>query len=246
MFLRPALCTLLLITTLGLPISYATTYDAADDFSLLNNPNGPWSYGFKDELGGTFFPYYNTLTTAEGLSLWYGETEYLFGGIPDIDPVIAHNGTGAPVGSGNLIWAPDQLSLHPGVITWPYDIYNDNPYSILRWTAPGAGTYLISASFTGLDGGGTTTDVHVLLNGVSLFDALVNGFGPDSEQAFLASLSLSGGDIIDFAVGPNGEYQRDTTALDATVAANTIPEPGSLLLLGTGLGLLGLAVRRKK
>lgn len=30
------------------------TWNAAADFSLTNNPNGPWSYGWSDTLGGTF------------------------------------------------------------------------------------------------------------------------------------------------------------------------------------------------
>ena len=65
------------------------------------------------------------------------------------------------------------LALHPGP---------KGEYSVVRWTAPEAGTVEISTRFTGL-AERATTDVHVLHNGRALFDGLVNvGAGGNSAD----------------------------------------------------------------
>src|SRR5947209_17146020 len=35
----------------------AQEYDAAANFSPTGNPNGTWSYGWSDSLGGSFVPF---------------------------------------------------------------------------------------------------------------------------------------------------------------------------------------------
>jgi hypothetical protein len=78
---------------------------------------------------------------------------------------------------------------------------------------------------------GTTTDVHILLNGVSPFDGAVNGFGPSSDQSFATSLSLQVGDHLDFAVGDgaDGSFLNDSTGLEATIS-DAIPEPSTFAI----------------
>jgi hypothetical protein len=72
---------------------------------------------------------------------------------------------------------------------------------VIRFTAPDAGTFVLATSFTGIDfAGPTTTDVHVLLNGSSIFDGNVDGFGPGSGPSFTTTLTLHAGDTVDFAV----------------------------------------------
>jgi hypothetical protein len=225
--------------------SYAINFNAAADFSAVNNPNGAWSYGYMDSLAGTFFAYNNTISPS-GLSIWYASETELRQGYIDIDPVITHNGTNAAIGSGNLIWAPGELSLHPGVVTGPFNVH---PYSVLRWTAPSAGEYAINALFYGLDLTGTTTDVHILLNGIGIFSDDVIGFGSASKQSFLGSRFLNLGDTLDFAVGPAAylppyyDYEFDTTGISVNISQD-VPEPASITL--TFLGLVGLyAIRRR-
>src|SRR5205814_1352428 len=36
------------------PLVTSQTYDLSHDFSIMNNPNGAWSYGAKTNLGGAF------------------------------------------------------------------------------------------------------------------------------------------------------------------------------------------------
>ncbi|MBO0698168.1 MAG: hypothetical protein J2P46_07225, partial [Zavarzinella sp.] len=92
-------------------------------------------------------------------------------------------------------------------------------HSVVRWTAPAAGTYDVAALFTGDDL--TSTDVHVWHNGVSIFDGTVNGFrsGPYFETA----VTVAAGDTIDFRVGPNGNFFSDSTGLDAVITPDSGP-----------------------
>ena len=73
--------------------------------------------------------------------------------------------------------APGQFALHPGP---------GGEYAVVRYVAPEAGEASIDAVFTGLDIFGTTTDVHVLLNGNALFDGLV----PEPTTAVLLGFGL--------------------------------------------------------
>jgi hypothetical protein len=93
---------------------------------------------------------------------------------------------------------------------------------VVRFAAPAAGSYAVNAAFFGLDfAGPTTTDVNILVAGISIFDGIVNGFGPGTGPIFATNLNLNAGDTIDFAVGvgPNGNYANDLTGLAATVSA---------------------------
>lgn len=228
------------------PLASAAVYSAAGDFSSVANPNGAWQYGWSNSVGGLFNLHTSSVDSG-GLSVWHSGINLLGG----YDPVVAHNGTGAPVGNAELTWAPGQLTLHPGVYTAPFDIYTQRPYAVLRWTAPHAGGFSLTAEFFGLDAlGRTGTDIHLLRNGVALFEDDVVGYGEPSKIGYANVLSMLAGDTLDVVVGPGarlpplGDYQWDTTAASLTITNVAVPEPASLGLLA--LGLAGLAWRRSR
>ena len=71
---------------------------------------------------------------------------------------------------GTVAVPPDVLDLHPA---------SDGRDSVVRWSAPLAGVYEIIGFFEGLDFvGPTTTDTHVLVNGVSIIDIPINNSSP--------------------------------------------------------------------
>lgn len=107
---------------------------------------------------------------------------------------------------------------------------NSGQYSLVRFVAPVAGTYKISARFAGVHFGLSTTDVHVLHNGTSLFVADIDGYGGDPTfhkvqrsspaAAYSGQVDLKAGDTVTFAVGygKNKTNFGDTTGLFARVA----------------------------
>ncbi len=214
-------------------------YDPAASFSTTNNPNGVWRYGWSQTLGSAF-----TLDTffqrLDGiLPEWGGNLTR------DGNPGIYHNDTGSAQTVATLTMPAGSLAEHPGV---------GGQYALLRFTAPSSGTYSIAGSFSGFDfAGPTTTDVHVLVDGVSRFDGAIVGFGPDSAAPFRVNLPLVSGETVDFAVGTgsDGSFAFDMTGLATRVTQvippQAVPEPVSLGPFGVGSRvLLGYAWRPRR
>jgi len=128
--------------------------------------------------------------------------------VAPVEPWVALNPTKQTIEALGITWPPGHLAFHPGP---------DNEFSVVRWSAPAAGEVQVEAGFTGL-AERATTDVHVLHNGRSLFDALLNLGGSPNECRFARSFSVVAGDTIDCVVGSgNGNYGGDTTGLAVTI-----------------------------
>jgi hypothetical protein len=212
--------------TFSTAVASVTSYDPAADFSLSGNPNGPWSYGYAQTLGGPLIVH-ATSGSGGGLDFW--NTDISIG-----LPWVVRNSTAAPINwAGTTVFAPGALSLHPGP---------NGQVAVLRFTVPAAGQYLVNGSFFGQDYvGPTTTDVHLLVNGTSIFNDVVSDFGVN--HSFNTTLTLAAGSQLDFAVGfgpitPNvyDSYYYDSTGLSALITL--VPEPSSLALVGLAAGML--------
>jgi hypothetical protein len=234
---------LAVLSALSTISAFASTFDLRADFSSSNNPNGVWSYGWSAVLGSIFHAYsQNSLPLNNGIDLWTDPGHCL--GFP-CTPNTGHNGT-STARFGETAWfVPGQVTIHPG---------QAGEYSMIRWTAPAADPIQIDATFTGVDTVGTTTDVHILHNGFSIFDSFIDdtdGFSnliPDTEVSLHALLTVAAGDTIDFAVGrgKNGTYFFDATGIQATIISGPapVPEPSNLVLVGAAM--LGLVVHRAR
>jgi hypothetical protein len=199
----------------------------AGSFSIINgNPNGAWTYGSLS--GSTFTPF--TLPAALSGTSGYWTTS----GFPEV----IGNNTGAYYNSApSSTWdlPNDMLLLHPD---------SNGIESDVRWTAPSAGLYSIAGLFEGLDFVyPTTTDVHILLNGSSLFSDNISTYHVPSNFSLVES--LNSGDTIDFAVGygTDGNYFGDSTGLTGSITST--PEPATFLLVGTAFAAMSLRRKRK-
>lgn len=199
---------LILTTSCLLLIStFLFANDPAQEFSITKNPNGVWSYGFTQTLGGPLTLY--TTGTPNAPDALPGDIWNL-GGVTCNNSCVSRsqqqeiNATGVDV-----VFPFDTLHMHPG---------SAGQYAIVRWTAPLAGLYEVRGSFQGSQRAGPTTDVHVQWNSVAaLFQGNINGFG--DVALFDVQHQVVAGDTIDFAVGfgSDGSYYADSTALQVRI-----------------------------
>jgi hypothetical protein len=182
------------------------SWDAGAQFSPTNNPSDVWSYGYAGSFGG-FIPFPMHDLRPPGVDTWLRDL-----GFPTGYPRVAKNNSGQTLKATADIWQVDQLGFHPGSSV-------ADQYAIVRFTAPTTGVYTVTARFTGIETGpGTSTDVHVLVNGASFFDGRIQGFGSEVSFTSPLALTLRDGDSVDFTVGNGGNgFNGDTTGLAATV-----------------------------
>ena len=176
-------------------------YDAVRDFSITSNPNGVWSYGWQSSLGSPLNFYTVTdSATFNGLSAWLetGMTMYA-------PPFVGHNDTDGTLCYLSFCVPPGYLHLHPGA--------NDE-LSVVRWTAPTSGTFLLQGAARGLDFYTSTNFLAILNSERHLFSATLTG-KRNPPVFFHRTLTVSAGDTIDFVVnfGQNGSYFNDSTGI---------------------------------
>jgi uncharacterized repeat protein (TIGR01451 family) len=170
-------------------------FDGEIDFSVAANPNGVWSYGSLPSPGA--FSLFTTANPGSPIEGWQGSGS---------GPFFSHNVTQSNFTSGTVSIPARTLAYDPsfsGVTT------------TLRWTAPAAGSYRVSAVWEGRDTGGTTVNVFVLKNNSQLFTQFLSGF--TAKQSFLSNLTLQAGDFVDFVIDSAGGVTNDTTAIEAIV-----------------------------
>ena len=112
-----------------------TTWDATKDLSLAANPNGAWSYRWFDSPSAM-----GNMTDQS--ADWCGAGLAAWGnGTVGSMPCVLKNNSGAAFAG----WTPGVLGLHPGAT---------GRQPVVTWTAPAAGNYTFSSSFTLVGSGG--------------------------------------------------------------------------------------------
>jgi hypothetical protein len=222
---------LALLTVVALATPFLLADDLVGDFSTSSNPNGHWSYGTTPSLGGAL-----TLYGAVGSGGCGGALNGWQQG-PNPPYVLANKSGGTATCAGTVSVPNNFLDLHPS---------STGDDSVVRWTSPSTGSIFINGLFQGLDFvGPTTTDVHILLDGTAIFNANIGSYGV--AVPFNLVEAVSAGDTIDFVVGfgSDGNYLFDSTGLQGTINPSTVPEPGTLALLGSGfVGVMAMIRRR--
>jgi hypothetical protein len=187
-------------------------YDIAADFSATANPNGVWSYGYLAKSATPETPNDNTFTPYTQNGPTYGVDHWgLVNGGWSFG--VYHNSASQAVSVyGDDNFQPNQAAFQAGP---------DGQYSVFRFTAPQAGSYSLSTTFTGIcTQRSNATDVHVLLNGRDLFPNKVELAGQyQSSLTDQGTLTLAQGEKVDFVLGggPNSIQDSDMTAVAATL-----------------------------
>lgn len=191
-------------------VTEAVTYNARQDFSETENPNGVWSYGYCYSLGGSMIVYPDYLPDYSGESTWRDDNLNDTHDIP--------NASEREVTFWGFVLGPNDLIIHPGP---------DGEYSMIRWTAPADGTINLDAGFAGAHGNDTV--VFLYHNATKLFEEVLPGYAvatPYNNQ-----FEVLQGDNIDFAVGVVSDASGTSTACSAIIEFNPVPEPSSIILL---------------
>ena len=188
-----------LLVAVDAPQGGAQAHDAVSGFSATQNPSGAWAYGYRPASGGSFTTYTATPSLyGAGAKTWAASAT-------SCCPMATKNVTTsdyAYAGATSIVQPPDLLNLHPGP---------NGERSVVRWTAPAAGTYTVSGRFQGLDTVGTTTDVLVRHNSTTLFSGAVTGYG--ARVPFSATVTVAAGDTVEFSAGrgSNATHSNDST-----------------------------------
>jgi hypothetical protein len=199
-----------------------TTYDLSVDFSVRDNPGKVWQYGYSatNSLDPDQFRLDKYGDGGTPIVFWHPDASS--GPGPGYYPYVAYNTT-----KQSQAWpSPNGWVVRGGEVAM--EASNSGQYSLVRFVAPVAGTYKISAQFEGVHVW-STTDVHVLHNGTSLFDADIDGYGGDPafrkmegaspKAEYSGQIELKANDTVTFAVGygKNKTNSGDTTGLFARV-----------------------------
>jgi hypothetical protein len=179
----------------------------ASDFSQRDNPNGAWSYGYLDAIGGAFNPY-EEFTWSGAYPGQFGFWKPRGGGAHDrLGSVDIHVGSDDSALYDLQCYDRNQVSLHAG--RGRAADGSDNVSTTARWTSPLDGRVSVNAVFEGLAYGktGTHAIVGVTVNSESKFSTRIDGFvggcgvdsmGPNPTESYTGILPVSVGDTIDF------------------------------------------------
>jgi hypothetical protein len=196
----------------------ASVFDLSRDFSFRDNPNKVWQYGYSatNSLDPAEFRFDKYADLADPVGFWHPNVSS--GPGPGWYPYVAYNTTGQTQFGSQKGW-----SVRSGQVAMEGS--NTGQYSLIRFVAPTAGTYNVTARFEGVHFGLSSTDVHVLHNSESLFDADIAGYGGDPAfhavlgasptASYSGKVKLRANDIVTFAVGygKNKTNSCDTTGL---------------------------------
>lgn len=226
-------------------ISYAgsvSSWDAYNDFSIVNNPNGAWAYGYSlnNSPAFAFVPFTNGGVIASHNTWGFPVAEYgsleLWTDPSIIVPLVSRNPTGVDMNGTWGNYAANCLNLHSGYGTV------EGPMPVVQWTAQQTGAINVAGSFFASLNQNPTVDGYVIHNGSIIW---TGGLSPDPyTQPFLLDLNVNAGDTLAFAIGNRGSHGADLTSFNATI--NAVPEPASIALLSSGLIGIAAATRRKR
>ncbi len=232
---RWAVCLLSSTITLN---AQGILWDLVRDFPDLaaaptaTNPNGVWSYGWKEFDGGAIgvLPI-GTFHRSETLVYESGIIDWQDGGL----------GLGFGPADGGQVWKNVSGEMIHGIQPGEVSVNADyNRTSTIRFTAPTTGNYEISGAFGWGDGGNGTRSVF--WNGTELWRAAGAG---SFDFTGANQLVLGAGDTLDFtAWGHPGRY-GNTPVLATVNLVSPVPEPQTYGVMAA-LGLAGFGIHRAR
>jgi hypothetical protein len=231
-----------------------------NSWSTTDNSSGPgkFAHGFLFGPEGTFnaFTKYNDNAGFGAAVRWDASDQP--GQDTDTRGNCVRNSSGSPYErtdwcNGGVYWETGKTYQMAG---------QDGSAVSTLWIAPQAGQYQVTATFTNPLESGHDSDVAVRVGGPAENDAHTvwtstlsgfigksinnysDAFGTNPSATYSDTLTLSAGENLDFFVYGN---HMNYNAVGLSVTISQVPEPGAMMLIGSGLvGLLAYAWRKRK
>ena len=229
------------VALFGLGVAAAqaeTVWNLTNQFSTTSDPNGVWSYGrCSGHVAFSKATVFEDWETGRGTPAGLGAWEPATG---DFDPSVTYNSSNASVTAFGFTWPAHTVALDAYTVDGPSLSEYTSGYADVRFTAPADGVYDLSFTYTDLAGTDTGAQFWRQIPGAQgTKDQWVDAGGGASGTYSETGITLSAGQSIDVLVVGSTVAQFDMTV-------STVPEPGTLLLLASGLIGLAVYARRKR
>lgn len=218
-----------LVILLTVPAA-AQKWDFKSEFSLENNPNGDWSYGFIDKEG-RFRLFNATFTDGKSIAGWALE------GNPSAAGDITINLTDNQVDSYCTVWEVGQALIHPPL---------DGGIAAVRWTSPVDAEIRIDAKLTA-QAYSTVANVRLIGNrSYTIDNRSLDGFtgkgskaagrtGATPEISRSIVLRVNKGDTLDLGISTSADgLSSAQVGLDVKITVLRLGGGYASLLNGTG------------
>jgi DNA-binding winged helix-turn-helix (wHTH) protein len=192
------------------------SWDMAAEFNsaTFDNPYHVWRYGKQPALNSAFARLEGRLR--DDLRAGVDPMGYIKGWVGDENdphkgPSVLHNTQNSQFTESGSVLPPHALAMHPS---------ESCEYAVTRFVVPMPGKYQLSGRFYAMDAYGTTTDVHISVNRVPVWNSFIDhAKHPDASFTTYTTVGLKPRDTIDFQVGcgSNGNYFNDATGLHALI-----------------------------
>ncbi|GBB94908.1 hypothetical protein RclHR1_02440002 [Rhizophagus clarus] len=221
-------------------------WSLSSDFSLIHNPSSVWSYGSKPagyHVTG-MLSLFTHLDPEPGnyseIVAWFGRDTIWFthwlGVFYNTRPTYVFF---KEPNTHTITFAANDVAMHPG---------DDGRFSVVRFTAPKDGNYVISATFTHIDECASHSGAYIVHNNlVTLWEA--NLAGQRDSKSFKTTdsgITVRANEPIDFIVGVglDNSFGCDMTSarVDIHLLDTLVNQPGFPIITGSIGFVLGIII----
>ncbi|GBC09165.1 hypothetical protein RclHR1_08650008 [Rhizophagus clarus] len=213
-------------------------WSLSSDFSLIRNPSSVWSYGSKPtghHVAGIFSLFTHLEQEPNGhdeIVGWFGiDNSWYIHGLS-----VYYNTKPTNVIMGPITFPGNSVAMHPA---------DDGRFSVVRFTTPKDGNYVLDATFAHIDKCALNTGVYIIYNNLmTLWE--IDLAGPEDSKSFKTTdkgISIKANEPIDFIVGVglDNNYVCDMTL--ARVDIHLLEDqPGFPIIAGSIGFVLGISI----